>query len=241
MPLLTTDQGDSTWAESLTKFNVFRLINYTRVIYFDSDSLVLNSMDHYFLSPDAPIAVPRAYWLNDLDNPDINSFARQTVGSHFMMVKPNIRTYNAIHAEATRSGSFDMEIVNRLFGGSAMILPHRYLAILSGEFRNREHSKYLSADKADRPEDWNALTEILNSKLVHFSDWPLPKPWLPREEEQMEELMPTCDPTHGADRAIEGRPECADRLVWLSLYEEYDEERSEVCDGLFGQTYLEAL
>jgi alpha-N-acetylglucosamine transferase len=33
------------------------LTNYTRVIYLDSDGIVLNNMDHLFLAPQARIAL----------------------------------------------------------------------------------------------------------------------------------------------------------------------------------------
>ncbi|KAG7286766.1 hypothetical protein NEMBOFW57_009082 [Staphylotrichum longicolle] len=87
--ILSTQKGDSTWRDSLTKFHSFALTEWTRILIFDSDSLVLNSMDHYFLSPLAPVAVPRAYWLNGKDT----EIGRQILGSHVMLIEPNEARY----------------------------------------------------------------------------------------------------------------------------------------------------
>lgn len=63
MQVLTQPAGESTWAESLTKWQYFRLSEYKRVIFFDTDGLVMKSMNELFLLPPAPVAMPRAYWL----------------------------------------------------------------------------------------------------------------------------------------------------------------------------------
>ena len=126
-------------------------------------------MDHYFLRPASPIAVPRAYWLNEKDT----NLAKQIWGSHVMLLELDAERYRKILEEASRSGDFDMEVINHMFKHSAMVLPHRRLAPLTGEFRNQDHTKYLSHED-DEP--WNAMAEVSKSYLVHFSDWPLPKP-----------------------------------------------------------------
>ncbi|KAL6689771.1 glycosyltransferase family 8 protein [Trichoderma pleuroticola] len=181
--ILSTDKGDLTWHDSLTKFHAFALIEYTRILAFDSDSLVLNNMDFLFLSPDSPVAMPRAYWLTDREH------AKQILGSHLMLIEPNTHRYKRIINEAMRSGEFDMEVLNELFKDSAMILPHRRLALLTGEFRTRDHSKYLAPDEE---EEWNAMVEASRAYLVHFSDWPLPKPWKSHSEAQWQAALPEC-------------------------------------------------
>jgi hypothetical protein len=180
-------------------------------------------MDHYFYSPLAPVAVPRAYWLNE-KHTDI---ARQVLGSHVMLVEPNEARYRKIMDEALKSGDFDMEVINHMFSDSAMILPHRRLALLTGEFRNQDHSKYMAPDE---DEEWNAMGEVSRSVLVHFSDWPLPKPWISRSKNLWESTMPPCpvdEPEH------DDRPRCADRAMWSGFYEMYDMERDKQCKVLF--------
>ncbi|KAF7556556.1 hypothetical protein G7Z17_g1367 [Cylindrodendrum hubeiense] len=217
--VLSTSKGDATWRNSLTKFHAFALTDYTRVLAFDSDSLVLQNMDHYFLAPMAAVAVPRAYWLNS----DDTEVGKQLLGSHIMLIEPNQERYKQIIDEALASGDFDMEIINRMFGKSAMILPHRRLALLSGELRATNHSKYLAPDVG---EEWNAMGEISRAYLVHFSDWPLPKPWKRRTKKQWEAALPICpdDDVETADR-----PRCADRFMWSGLYEDYDDGKERYC------------
>lgn len=223
--VLSTSKGDATWAQSLTKFNAFQLYNYSRVLYFDSDSLVLNSMDHYFLAPMSRLAVPRAYWL---DNADSASLAEQTVCSHIMLLQPDAYYYSTIMNETQRSKEFDMEVINTLFRGSAMILPHRRLALLTGEFRTRDHQKYL---REEPDSEWNAMAEVSRSVLVHFSDWPLPKPWKPRTPEQWENALPACNADDERDQEREDRPPCADRMMWTGFYTDYEADRSSICEN----------
>ncbi|KAJ5334305.1 Glycosyl transferase family 8 [Penicillium brevicompactum] len=220
--VLSTSSGDPTWHKSLTKFHAFALTEYTRVLIFDSDSMVLNNMDHYFLAPLAPVAVPRAYWLNDKNS----NVKDQMLGSHVMLIEPNEANYQLIINEATSSGAFDMEVLNHLFWDSAMILPHRRIALLTGEFRNKDHDRYMSENKH---EEWNAMAEVSRAYLVHFSDWPLPKPWLQHSDAQMKAVQPECD-----ENEVEksDRPRCADRVMWLGFYEDYYHDQKEVCAPL---------
>ncbi|KAF9878861.1 glucose n-acetyltransferase [Colletotrichum karsti] len=217
--VISTNKGDATWRDSLTKFHAFALTEWTRILAFDSDALVLNTMDHYFLSPKAPVAVPRAYWLNEQDT----DIAKQVLGSHVMLIEPDEKRYHKIINEAMTTGEFDMEVINHMFKGSAMILPHRRLALLTGEFRAKDHSKYLAPEE---DEEWNAMAEVSRSYLVHFSDWPLPKPWLPRTKQQWQAVMPEC-PKDAV--AKPDQPRCADRFMWTGFYEDYDREKSNQC------------
>lgn len=216
--LITTHKGEPTWSKSLTKFHAFDLTEYTRVLVFDSDSQVLNSMDHYFLAPQAAVAVPRAYWLNE------NNTVKQVLGSHVMLLEPNKARCKKIVDEALKSGDFDMEVINHMFKDSAMILPHRRLALLTGEFRGKDHQKYLAPNEED--EEWNAMAEVSRAYLVHFSDWPLPKPWVPHTTAQWEAALPEClkDEKERPDR-----PKCADRVMWESIYEDYKTDKAQYC------------
>ncbi|KAL1876490.1 N-acetylglucosaminyltransferase [Diaporthe australafricana] len=217
--LLTIHKGDSTWAKSLTKFHAFDLTDYTRVLAFDSDSQVLNSMDHYFLAPIAALAVPRAYWLNEKST----AIAAQVLGSHVMLLEPNEERYKKIVDEALSSGDFDMEVINHLFKDSVMVLPHRRLALLTGEFRGKDHRKYLASDEDD---DWNAMAEVSRAYLVHFGDWPLPKPWKQHPSADRESARPEC-PEDEEEKP--DRPRCADRVMWEGFYEDYHRDRDQIC------------
>ncbi|KAK2044716.1 nucleotide-diphospho-sugar transferase [Colletotrichum somersetense] len=217
---LATHKGSATWAKSLNKLHAFGLTDYTRVLAFDSDSQVLNSMDHYFLAPMAAVAAPRAYWLNEKDTP----VAEQVLSSHVMLIEPSRTRHKKIIKEALRSGDIDMDVMNRMFKDSAMILPHRRLALLTGEFRRRDHKRYLAPDDDD--EDWNAMEEVSRSYLVHFSDWPLPKPWKPYTDAQWQAALPDC-PEEEKDKP--DCPRCADRTVWSTIYGDFKDDRKKYC------------
>lgn len=179
-------------------------------------------MDSLFLAPDSPVALPRAYWLTERNNGTVT----QILGSHLMLIEPNTHLYEKIVNEATQSGEFDMEVMNELFKDSAMILPHRRIALLTGEFRAKDHRKYLAPDEE---EEWNPVNELNMAFLVHFSDWPLPKPWKSHSEAQWEAALPECLDN---DKEMPDLPRCADRMVWTGIYSDYDRDKAAYCQIL---------
>jgi alpha-N-acetylglucosamine transferase len=220
--LFSTSRGDSTWKYSLTKFHAFNLSEYDRVLYFDSDTLVINSFDRYFDAPPAPLAPPRAYWLCSFEDQD-----RQWLGSHVMLIQPSPQIFSRILSQIDTALDFDMEMVNHMFGSSAMILPHRHLALLSGEFRSEDHSKYLAGSDTTK---WDPHAEYANTALIHFSDWPLPKPWKVRSDKQWEEVMPKCGNQEAkvSEKQDGANTTCPDREIWVDLYAQYDSENRAV-------------
>jgi hypothetical protein len=153
--------ADATWADSFTKLPAFNQTHYKRVLSLDSDAAVLQSMDELFLMPSSPVAMPRAYWLEN------------TLSSQLVLVEPSEfefqRILEAFNSRA--SADFDMEIVNSLYGSDCMVIPHRKYDPLTGEFRAKEHRKYLGSEE----ETWFPKKALDEAKFVHFSDWPLPK------------------------------------------------------------------
>lgn len=174
----------------------------------DSDSTVLQSMDELFLSPPAPVAMPRAYWIWQKE---------RTLSSQLILVQPSREEFARVQQKVENAPpkDYDMEIVNQLYGDSALILPHRPYNMLSGEFRSKNHTNYLG--HAD--ETWDPVAAYNEAKFVHFSDYPVPKPWLPLDELKMDENKPTCD----VDEA--GVEDCTARDLWLGLYTDFQERR----------------
>ncbi|KAL0930669.1 alphan-acetylglucosamine transferase [Colletotrichum truncatum] len=215
---ISKTKASATWADSLNKFHAFKLTEYERVMIFDSDTQVLNNLDLYFSLPKAPVAVPRAYWLNEKGTPA----ADQVLSSHVMLLQPDEHLHATLVAKSLSSGKLDMDLVNLMLKDSASILPHRRLALLTGEFRSKDHEKYLAPDS----DAWDPVAEVSNAHLVHFSDWPLPKPWVPHTKEQWAAALPECDEGE-EDRP--GRPRCADRLMWTRFYEDYADDRKHYC------------
>lgn len=121
-------------------------------------------MDELFLIPSAPVAMPRAYWLNPDD---------RVLSSQLILLQPSEFEYERI-AKATREakpGAYDMEIVNDLYKDSCFIIPHRPYDLLTGEFRGDEHTSYLG----NKEEQWDPEAVSKEAKFLHFSDWPRPK------------------------------------------------------------------
>lgn len=200
----------------MSKLLAFSLTDYKRVIALDSDITLLQSIDELFLLPPTPMALPRAYWW-DINPPPLTSM--------LMVLQPSTAEFEHFRHWISQGGStaavanhkFDMELINERYASSAMILPHRPYALLSGEFRTHNHSAYLG----NPMEEWDAQKIYDEAKIVHFSDWPLPKPWIMWPAEGLAEVQPDC----GGSR--EGT--CKERVLWKGLYEDFRARRKGVC------------
>lgn len=113
---------------------------------------------------------------------------------------------------------FDMDVLNTLYKDSCMILPHRRYNLLSAEFKADNHTKYLGSDEV-----WDGPRILQEAKFIHFSDWPMPKPWLKAPDSSIEEFQPRC-----RERKEEEEPDCTDRDIWLNLYKDFSVRR-QVC------------
>lgn len=168
-------------------------------------------MDELFLLPSTPVAMPRAYWLKPEDN---------ILSSQLVLIEPSdsefLRINKAIKEKEEQD--FDMEIVNNLYKHNCFVLPHRPYNLLSGEFRGHNHSRYLGSDT----EAWDPERILAEVKLLHFSDWPYPKPWIKASDGQTKDRMPTCHV------GLNGKEDCRAQKVWLWLYEDFRERRKVV-------------
>jgi hypothetical protein len=133
-----------------------------------------------------------------------------------------------------KAGDFDMDILNNLYGASSTIIPHRRYDLLSAEFINGHrpgdaekeapHQSYLGSPD----EKWNGREILKEAKFVHFSDWPMPKPWLEPSEESLEKYQPKC-----SNDSLTGDLDCSDRDIWLDLRRDFSNRRevSALCDS----------
>lgn len=177
-------------------------------------------MDELFLLPAAPVAMPRTYWLEH----------EHTLSSQLVLVEPSEfefkRILDAFNHRA--SSDFDMEIVNRLYGESCFILPHRRYDLLTGEFKSSHHERYLGS----KEEVWDADKVFNEAKFLHFSDWPSPKPWIRPSHQQTEQNQPEC--VTDAD----GYKDCRDQEKWLWIYKDFTMRRESVCGSQFASQNL---
>ncbi|KAH7056011.1 nucleotide-diphospho-sugar transferase [Macrophomina phaseolina] len=210
------DNEEETWDFSVNKFLAWNLTQYDRVLHIDSDVTLQRSLDDLFFLPDAPVAMPRAYW-------ELPGTRKLT--SLLVLLKPSASEYEALmHAAYVSEGSyhrFDMELLNERYRDSAMVLPHRNLALLTGEFRSQDHTMYLGNEE----EYWDADKVLDEARLIHFSDWPLPKPWIMWPNKLLAEMLPKCRIRPGT--AAESG--CQDRDIWKALYEDFRVRRKDVC------------
>ncbi|KAJ5051618.1 uncharacterized protein L3040_001393 [Drepanopeziza brunnea f. sp. 'multigermtubi'] len=203
---------DKTWEDSYTKLLAFNQTQYSRVLSLDSDSTVLQTMDELFLLPPAPVAVPRAYWL---DKPYLSS--------QIALIEPSAAEFKRVKdaIDAAAPGDFDMEIINNLYGKDCIVIPHRRYGLITREFRSeRPHSEYLGNDH----EEWDPEKAFKEAKFLHFSDWPAPKPWLPMSESARNANQPKCVELSG------GAGDCRGRDLWLGFYSDFRKRRKDICE-----------
>lgn len=179
------------------------------MLNFDSDSTLLQHMDELFLLPRCPVALPRAYWIDP---------ERHVLSSQLVLIESSDFEFDRVmHAMQNKGANdFDMEIVNTLYSDSAMILPHRPYNMLTGEFRAANHTAYLGNDL----EKWDPDAALAEAKFLHFSDWPVPKPWIETPDALREEKQPKCEADEGT-----GEEDCRARDIWLDLYRDFRERR----------------
>lgn len=210
---------ETTWIESFTKLLAFNQTQYARVISLDSDATVLQPMDELFLLPPAPVAMPRAYWLDPKDH---------VLSSQLIVIQPSNFEFKRVmqQIEHHNSNEFDMEIVNNLYGESCIILPHRPYDLLTGEFRKPDHHAYLGSTE----EAWDPEKILEEAKFLHFSDWPYPKPWINASEAQMDSRKPPCYKDE-----VTGAEDCRDQQFWMGFYEDFSLRRNKVCGKPYGR------
>ena len=173
-------------------------------------------MDELFLLPSAVAAMPRSYW--EPQEPHIK------LSSQLLLVMPSSHEFQRCLAavQAADRNAYDMEIVNHLYGDTALVLPYDIYDLYTGEFRGGpDHKNFLG----DLGAVWNPDKAVERAKFVHFSDWPLPKPWITAEQGLWEESMPKC---FGED-GVEIKEPCRERELWIWFYEDFKARRTQVC------------
>jgi len=216
MPVEIPKEGDDAWNGSFTKFMSWDQTQYERVLHLDSDVTILKHLDELFMLPSAPVAMLRAYWRLPKE---------KRLTSLFILLEPDELQYQQLMVAARPDhrgkNEYDMEILNKFYGDSAMVLPHRQYGLLSGEFRASDHGNYLGSAL----ETWDPERVMREASLVHFSDWPLPKPWVLWPHNLIGEIMPRCKlGQHGND-------DCRDKKIWTGLYDNF-RRRRKVGDSL---------
>jgi hypothetical protein len=150
--------------------------------------------------------MPIAYWL---DKPYLTS--------HIMLIAPSESEFDRVSTavKKARKGEYDMDIINKLYRKTCILLDHKRYALLTGEFRETNHVKYLSGRSS-----WDPLMVLKDASFVHFSDYPLPKPWLHLDSTLFERIQPRCTTTNSQES------DCTARDIWLELYRDFRERKA---------------
>ena len=121
------DEQIGYYHDVLLKLVAFRLHHYIpslkRILVLDSDQLILQSLDHVFDLPPVDVAAPRAYW------------AQEGTGftSTFLLVTLSDRLWDRMTQElgAIKPNVFDMDLVNKMFKQTVLMLPGDYATLNS--------------------------------------------------------------------------------------------------------------
>lgn len=228
-------QAEETWDASINKLHAWNQGEYDRIIHIDSDVAVLQNIDELFflpLSKGSPVAMPRAYW--KLDEPE-NEGGGHKLSSLLVVLQPNKKEADVLwemaagedstsSASLPPNGLFDMELLNSRYINNALTIPHRPYALVTGEFRRigkKNHTQYLG----NIYEPWDPEIARAEAKIIHFSDWPLPKPWIMWPNSLLRELRPECEFNSGTP----DEHGCEGRRVWMELYDDFRRRRKDVC------------
>jgi len=218
-----------TWADSYTKLLAFNLTSFDRILALDSDSMVLKNLDSLFLLPAAEIAMPYVYW----GQPTGWGYSSQ-----LLLLTPSTSTFSLIETAIKNAApdQYDMDILNSLFKNRILRIPQRPYNLLSGEFRRTNHDAYLSTRSSLTPppskripsQTWDPEEALSSAAYLHFSDWPIPKPWMRASQALLNTYMPKCRKSEWF-----GATDCRDRNVWTKLYFDFALRRMNVCGAGF--------
>ncbi|KAL6720372.1 hypothetical protein ACLMJK_002293 [Lecanora helva] len=196
------------------KYGAWGLTQYDRVIWLKSDVTVLKHMDGLFLAPRASAALVRAYW----ELPEERELA-----SSFVLLEPSEVDFQQLAAAARsmaeQEEARDMNLLNRFYKDSAMVLSHREYGMMTEELRVDDHTNFLG----NIVEPWDPHKVIKEASLVHFSDNPLPKPWIMWPHKLIGDIMPRCK------LGDLGNDDCRNKKIWTELYDDFRKRRKDVC------------
>ncbi|KAF2150243.1 glycosyltransferase family 8 protein [Myriangium duriaei CBS 260.36] len=208
-----THGDDWSWQETFTKLYAFSQTQYKRILALDPESVLLQQMDDLFDTPPAKLAATMAYWLSDIK-----------LSTNVLLIEPNKVDFDRIMAAIARRmpNEYDTDIVNKLFGSEATLIPHRRNNLITGEFRSgNNHAAYLGEGV-----EWNATLALEEARFVHFSDWNGPKPWDRENPDDVKNAVVPCWKHPDAEKE-----DCSSRDAWLRIYRDYLKRRMAVCDG----------
>jgi len=167
-------------------------------------------MEELFFLPPTPVAMPRSYWETP---PKLNS--------QVMLIQPSVHDYGWLEKVGMAGeDKADMELVNDLYQDTATVLPHKIYDSLTPTFRENQE-----AFLGDESQQWDSDAALGTAKLLHSSDWPLPKPWIQTRSQEVGRVLPPCP----QDPATHKLVDCRNRELWLRFHSDFSRRREEGC------------
>lgn len=163
-------------------------------------------MDDLFSTKPAKMAATLAYWRFD-----------NKISSNVMLIEPSKADFDRVLAAIAKRSpdEFDVDILNKVFGPEAVLIPHRTNNLISGEFRTANHTGYLIDGGA-----WNATAMVEEARYVHFSDLYNPKPWQSENPQDVQNTIVPC-----WKHPDQEKEDCTSRESWLWLYKDFMKRR----------------
>ncbi|KAL3419592.1 glucose N-acetyltransferase [Phlyctema vagabunda] len=220
-PVESLREEHRTWPDAYLKLLAFNLTDWKRVLVLDSDSMVRGNMDDLFLFPESRLAMPYVWW---------GGGQGWDYSAQMLLIQPSHSEFSKLEnvVRSATEGETDLSILQNVYGDQTLKIPHRPYGLTTVEFRRQNHRAYTGGEK------WHAEKALRDTKILHFSDWPIPKPWLRAPKDLINRHMPACQQSpHGF-----GATDCTDRETWLKMYAEYEDTRMAVCGVGFEVTLM---
>ena len=213
-----------TWAAPFTKLLGFNLTEFDRVLAIDPASVVKHNLDELFLIPASPVAMPYIYY----GQADGWRFSTQLT-----LMTPSPDSFYKISdaIQALSPIEDDLSVLEAQFRGQIIKLPQRPFALMAGEYRRTEHTEYIGYQF---PKKWDPDYMHKEARILHFSDHPIPPPWIKASQVSSNKNMPKCKNSEWF-----GASDCRDRAVWFKLYRDYADMRKAVCGNGFEVVHRE--
>ncbi|KAI9055188.1 hypothetical protein LZ554_000152 [Drepanopeziza brunnea f. sp. 'monogermtubi'] len=204
-----TSQG--IWTDAYIKLLAFKLT------VLDGASQPRGNLDAVFLLRKAPLAMPWVFW----GDPVGWAFSNQ-----MMLITPSLKGFAKIEAEIKNADldDYDLTIVEKLYRGKILKIPQKPYHLMTGELRRLDHSQYLGSPS----KEWDPVEALQKAKMLHFSDWPVPRPWTSAPQATLNKNMPKCLRSEWF-----GATDCKNRMIWMQLYRDYAAKRKGFCGSHF--------
>lgn len=208
--------GEGMWDSSVNIVKAWELAWYDRVLVVGGDVMVKEG---------AAAEVDGLFDLDESPDSDSSLFVQEVGSSDFtdaaVILTPGMDKATRLRdlagevaiafENSTRSGdSIGHEVLRLGLASDATILPRQKYILSTSDLQRIA------------PEQ---LQSSLVQPLIHFSDPPLPKPWVMWPNSLMMQVRPKCAVESDTPRETG----CEAREVWMKLYDDYRKRRRDVC------------